>query len=553
MEIRGRTVLILGGSGLVGTAVARRILRHEPRTLVVGALTQREADATVEELRGEDSVDGGTELVAVGGDIFLPAALKDRPVAEVIADPAARAQFLDHLYGGPAGDPVAASALGAILLEHEPEIIVDCIDTARAISLDDTFAGAARLRDSTRDGDVGADQVECFLASLQLPRLIRHVRIAYEGMRRIGTRVYVKIGSSGTDGLGLNTPFAGSEERPLDALLAESGTAGAHTLFLFLLARTPGGPAVKEIKPTAAVGWKRIAFGEVEIAGRIMERIDAARHIPLAEAFGPEAEDAWTPAGGVLEGVFLDAGRNGLFSLGEFEALTSLGLMELVTPEEIAVNVEREILGHATGKDVIAALDAASSGPSYRGGVLREAAIERMEAIEHNRRIYAVAYERLGPPRLTKLLFEAAILDRLFPDLRSAAELDPADTAIAAAALIAEDSELRIRALSAGIPILLPDGRHLLRGQRLRVAPAPGQSHDDPRLPEEGWIDLTAENWRRWGERIREISAEMEALPGLDGGSRRDLEPPSRANDIRPGRLAAWVLGREDQGERKKR
>ena len=37
-----------------------------------------------------------------------------------------------------------------------------------------------------------------------------------------------------------------------------------------------------------------------------------------------------------LESVFLDAGENGLFSLGEYETISALGLMEVITPEEIA-------------------------------------------------------------------------------------------------------------------------------------------------------------------------------------------------------------------------
>jgi hypothetical protein len=319
------------------------------------------------------------------------------------------------------------------------------------------------------------------------------------------------------------------------------------------MARTPGGPAVKEIKPTAAISWKRIAYGEIRRRGQPIERTDATRPLLLDEAFGPDAAGAYTPAGGTLEGVFLDAGENGLFSLGEFEALTALGLMEFITPEEIAQNVEREIRGHATGKDLVAALDASTSGPTDRAGVLREAAVERMETLERERGIYAVAYEMLGPPRLTKLLFEAAILARLFPDIWSAARLDPEETANVSEALIQKDTELRVRTLTAGLPILLPDGARLLRGAQVRIAPTPGQRPEDERLRDNGWVDLRAENWSRWQARLARIATELEDYPGADRGSRVDIEPASRAGQIRPGRLAAWVFRFEDQGERTKR
>ena len=55
--------------------------------------------------------------------------------------------------------------------------------------------------------------------------------------------------------------------------------------------------------------------------------------------------------------------------------------MEFITPEEIATDVVREIRGYPTGKDVVAALDAATSGPTYRAGVLREVALDSLAAL----------------------------------------------------------------------------------------------------------------------------------------------------------------------------
>ncbi|GAB1431355.1 hypothetical protein MASR2M18_21900 [Ignavibacteria bacterium] len=56
--------------------------------------------------------------------------------------------------------------------------------------------------------------------------------------------------------MGLNIPFTHSEEQPSRVLLAKSAVAGAQTLLLFLMARTPDSPIVKEIKPSAAIAWK---------------------------------------------------------------------------------------------------------------------------------------------------------------------------------------------------------------------------------------------------------------------------------------------------------
>src|SRR5690606_38975383 len=137
---------------------------------------------------------------------------------------------------------------------------------------------------------------------------------------------------------------------PSRMLLAKSAVAGAHTLLLYLMARTPGGPAVKEIKPTAAISWKRIGYGEIRKAGVPVKLSDATKPLALDVAFDAPS-DAWQTSEETLEGVFLDAGENGLFSRGEFEVLTTLGLMEFITPEESAANGVRGVGGEGDGRD----------------------------------------------------------------------------------------------------------------------------------------------------------------------------------------------------------
>jgi len=549
MEIRGRNVLILGGSGLVGMAVARELIPHAPARIIVTSLRREDAEGAVAALSQEA---GGVPLEAAWGDIFVADAVKDIPRAEVLADPDTRAALIDDLYGELTDDVVARSALGALLLRTRPDIIVDCINTATAFAYQNVFRSADALRAAAREGRVDDELVERHLATLYLPQLIRHVQIALEGMRRAGTQIYVKIGTAGTGGMGLNIPFTHSEERPSRMLLAKSAVAGAHTLLLYLMARTPGGPAVKEIKPTAAISWKRIGYGEIRKAGVPVKLSDATKPLALDVAFDAPS-DAWQTSEETLEGVFLDAGENGLFSRGEFEVLTTLGLMEFITPEEIATNVVREIRGHATGRDIVAALDASTSGPTYRAGVLREAAIERMQALEREHGVDSVAYEMLGPPRLSKLLFEAAILRRLFGVLADVAALDPEDCARRAQALIDEDAALRSRIISIGLPILRSDGTSLLRGPVVKVAPESDQRPDDPRLVDNGWVDLRPDNWRRWKERAQAMLSALRTMPGAEAGSRADIEPESMRDEIRPGSMAGWVFRHEDRGARMKR
>jgi NAD(P)-dependent dehydrogenase (short-subunit alcohol dehydrogenase family) len=542
-------VLVLGGAGLVGLAVTRRVLEAGASRVVVASLRKAEADEALHRLA--PLVTEGTSLEGTWGDLFVPEAFRERSRAEVLADPDARARLIDDLYGELTPDVLERSALGRLLLDVEPDVVVDCINTAGALAYRNAFEAAASLREAAREDRAGTAEVEELLATLYLPQLIRHAQIGLDAMKRARTSMYVKVGTAGTGGMGLNIPFTHSEERPSRVLMAKASLAGAHTLMLFLMARTPGAPAVKEIKPTAAISWKSIGVGPVHRHGRPIARCDASRPVPVEDVF--RATDAWVDVDAPIDGVYLDAGENGLFSLGEFETLTALGLMEFVTPEEIADNVLREICAHPTGKDVVAALDAATMGPTYRAGVLRAQVLDRMEALEREHDMHAVAYEMLGPPRLAKLLFESTLLATLYDDVEAVASLDPEATANRTATLVREDDDLRQRALSIGLPIFLPDGASVLRGRRVIDPPDAGLVPGHASVVDAGWIDLRPSNWIRWRDRVAALRGEVAARTPLDEGSDGDHEYGDTAGRLRPGRLAAWVLRVEDAGERVKR
>jgi NAD(P)-dependent dehydrogenase (short-subunit alcohol dehydrogenase family) len=551
MDLKNRTVLILGGAGLVGQAVARKVLAESPARLVLTSLFRSDAEQVAVELKEECG--GDCEVEAAWGDLFVPDAFRDRPRNELLQDADARRMMVDDTFGDLTDEVLQRSALGSLLLRVQPDAVVDCINTAGALAYKNAFASAAELRRVAELGTIGVADVEEHLATMYLPQLIRHVQLALAGMKRVGTRIYVKIGTAGTGGMGLNIPFTHSEERPSRVLLAKSGLAGAHTLLLYLMARTPGAPAVKEIKPTAAISWKAIGYGPIRRGNQVIRRVDSTRPIPLSEAFGPGAQKAYEELDRPLEGVWLDSGENGYFSLPEFETLTALGLMEFVTPEEIADNVMQEIVGRPTGKDVVSALDGANLGSTYRAGVLRTAALETMERMEREYGVEGVAYEMLGPPRLSKLLFEATILRRLHSDLSAAARMDPAETSRRSQELLEAHADLRQRVLSAGVPILTSDGSHLMRGPVVKVPPHEGWEADDPRLRDNGWVDLRPENWAVWKDRIQRFKKELDERPSALEGSRADIDFGDGTGAIRPGRLAAWIFRYEDAGERIKR
>ncbi len=564
MEIQGKSALVLGGYGLVGMAVCRELLAHEPRRLVVASLRRWEAEEGVRRLK-QEWPRTATEVVPAWGDVLLRAEWQEtmegvHPRVVVLADAARRRRLVADILEELDEDVVTASLLYQMIVGTAPglggepaQIIVDCVNTATAVAYQNVFQTAHRLRERIAAGQAmdWPEEVEQLLSSLYIPQLVRHVQILYEAMRRAGTQAYVKVGTSGTGGMGFNIPYTHGEERPSRVLLSKSAVAGAQTMLLFLLARTPQAPpVVKEVKPTAAIGWKEIGFGPIRRGGREIRLYDCpptmACSIEDPASLAAEGEFG-RRAEGILESVYIDTGENGLFSVGEFTAITTLGQMEFVTPEEIAANVVAEIRGQNTGKDVIAALDGAVMGPTYRAGFLRQSALARLHQLEAEHGVDSVAFEILGPPRLSKLLFEAYLLRRLCGTLSEVLRRTPESLAGGLEAVITEDASLRQRILSIGIGILLSDGKRLLRGPSLKSQDA-----------EHGWVDLRPSNLARWQERLTALQAEVRV-------QRADTEASSRFDRAYPtayqwtddetldvGEIAGWVFSNEDRGRRGK-
>src|SRR5437773_4155764 len=124
--------------------------------------------------------------------------------------------------------------------------------------------------------------------------------------------------------MGFNIPYTHSEERPSRTLLTKSAVAGAHSLLLFLMGRTPGAPATVEIKPTATIAWREIAYGPVRRKGKPIPLVDCPAPLPVAAAFRPGAT-GWQETGEALDGAYIDVGENGLFARDEFATVTALG------------------------------------------------------------------------------------------------------------------------------------------------------------------------------------------------------------------------------------
>ena len=513
MNIKNSRILVLGGWGLVGAAICKRLLAGLPSYLAVLSLRENEAHDAIEELR---PFKGSCEIVPEWGDIFLTTELKDMSRAQILDDPVMRRKFIDGVFEKPNEERLKSFFLHKIIAKHKPDIIIDSVNSATGLAYQDTYTAYYDVREAL--DNAGPDmpvaeirnQVERLTSTISIPQLIRHLQVLNEGCRKYGVRMFVKIGTTGTGGMGLNIPYTHSEDRPSGQLLSKSSLAGAHSLLLFLMGRTPGSPFVKEIKPAAVIAWKKIAYGEIRRGGKPIPLYDCnpAAPVQLKSTFKRIDESASQTQNENLKSVYIDTGENGIFSTEEFFTITAADQMEFVTPEEIAYSVVTEIEGGNSGFDVVGALDAVVMGPTYRAGILRKHALDEMVRLEQENGSRSIAFEMLGPPHLSKLLYEAYLIWLAFPHVSDFCSKTPEECATALLKVITANANLRATILSIGVPILMPDGKNILRGPEVKIPSYAGSNEfkvDDESLNEwakKGWLDLRPLNMMLWQRRI---------------------------------------------------
>jgi hypothetical protein len=560
-----RTVLVLGGAGMVGAQVVREIARElEPERIIVASLFRGEVREFLHDARREFP---HVEFIGSWGDVFVREELALERRRRLLQSPARLEMLYDDLFGDFEAT-YQRSGLVQLVQRYRPDVVVDCINTATAISYQDvesisrqTHDLLAQIRPIVDHQDLKAltelgktleKNVSTLLISQSTAQLIRHVRLLHRAMCEVGTRLYLKIGTTGTGGMGLNVPYTHSEDKPSAQLMRKNAIAFAHTGLMFLMARTPGGPLVKEIKPAALIGYRRVSYQTIRNRGIPQLRYESQAQ-PLDGRLVLRGDENQYQRLGKLQMAGVDTGENGFFARGEFETITHLYQMEFVTPEEIAHQALLEIKGSNTGYDIIAALDSSVMTPSYRAGVLRQTALEKLARLEEETGSHSVALGQLGPPELSKLLYEAHLLKLNYGTLRHVVETPATEMAESVFSYLLDDEGLRTTITSIGLPILAPDGRTLLRGPRINI---PESIYREVELGEgeldrwalKGWIDLRPGSLATWQERFRRMQRSQHTLHTR--GSSSITMKTYLTDTIEIGAVVAWIFNNEDRGGR---
>lgn len=566
MDIQDKKVLVLGGWGLVGNAVTRKLVAEKPKQIIVTSLREHEAKELVENLKEEFPDLPDDYFIPWWGNIFVRNDFKDMDRLEILVDPEKRQILMHDSMDELTEDVLQASSIYQLIATHKPDIVIDCINSATGIAYQDiytTYRNIKKILKEKPSAEVIADETEKLLCTLYIPQLIRHIQLLYGSMQAAKTKIYMKVGTSGTGGMGLNIPYTHSEEKPSRVLLSKSSVAGAHTLLLFLMGRTPEGPITKEIKPTAAIAWKKIQFGEIKKGGKPVPLVEVKPEdaVKLEGKLKLKLDKEFPSTGKNFEAVYIDTGENGTFSRGEFEAITSQGQMEYVTPEEIAQDVIYEIRGGNTGHDIINALDNATLEPTYRAGFMQHYAVEKLQELEDLHQKESIAFELLGPPRLSKLLYEIHLL-KMFcnNNFERIIKESPENLSKGLTKIIEENHQLRTEVISIGIPILVADGKSLIRGNVMKIPPYRGETELDitpdkiDLWAKDGWVDLRVNNMEKWQSRIKAIMDQANSIAPDDTSSMhvRNKAYWSNFEKIDIGKVVGWIFIFEELGSRMK-
>jgi len=157
-------------------------------------------------------------------------------------------------------------------------------------------------------------------------------------------------------------------------------------------------------------------------------------------------------------------------------------------------------------------------------------------------------------------LYEAYLLKLAFQNMRTVLRSKPSAIAEKLERIVSTNASLRMQMISIGIPILLSDGKTLLRGNEIKIHPFQGENE----LPisrkaidnwaNDGWVDLRSANMERWKLRFGKIRSMVDEIPAGETSSRHmnNLEYWDHFEAIDPGKLAGWIFSYEEEGMRMK-
>jgi len=194
LDIRNRRVLILGGWGLVGTAILRKLAERKPKEVIILSLRESEARESCTLMEKEFP---GIAYTPEWGNIFVRTSLKDLSRNELLENSAYRQQLLVDTMEPFTQERFKSAFLHQVISRHKPHIIIDAVNTATALAYQDLYNGYYKLKremasNDSKDNEALFTEVERMLTTLYTPQIIRHIQILHASMMQNKTGIYIK-------------------------------------------------------------------------------------------------------------------------------------------------------------------------------------------------------------------------------------------------------------------------------------------------------------------------------------------------------------------------
>ena len=136
MDIKGKTVLLLGGWGLVGTAICHKLFARKPSIIIISSLTKEQAESACEEL---STYAGDIKLIPEWGDAFVRTEFKDIPRYELLENPEHRLTLAADVLERTTATAFKRFFLYDLISKHKPDAVIDCINTATGVAYQNVY------------------------------------------------------------------------------------------------------------------------------------------------------------------------------------------------------------------------------------------------------------------------------------------------------------------------------------------------------------------------------------------------------------------------------
>ena len=163
----------------------------------------------------------------------------------------------------------------------------------------------------------------------------------------------------------------------------------------------------------------------------------------------------------------------------------------------------------------------------------------------------------LGPPEISKLLWEAELFKQRYESLANILLHSPEELSQQLCMLLLSEGneQMRQTIVSLGLPILLPDATQIIRGPRISI---PASMEQRVSITEEnvdtwvqkGWVDLRPRNMALWQERFRKMENSRQLIRGH--GSAAVTIEGYLYETIHIGEVVGWIFNNEHDGYRSK-